>query len=158
MNRLTDDFSSFLKTNGLSKGSVRNYTADLSRFLSWYKQVLGVDFRAGNAHPDLIARYREALGVMRVPEATQRRYIQSLKRFFQWMDPIGFPDEAFVPGYRAGESLSPKNVDVPSSKKANTIGYFIFCFLFTLFGIGWGKPGIDPQLSGGFVAVRFVVY
>jgi site-specific recombinase XerD len=82
-----EGYTEYLAGQGLSKGSIRNYAADLGRFLSWYEGKAKSHLDPANLSADLLSMYRTDVLSSGTPEATVRRYLASLKQFAKWAAP-----------------------------------------------------------------------
>ena len=89
MSYLPNDYIQHLTSQGLSKGSIRNYTADLQRFVRWFEIATGEQFSPEKLQGYHIEQYKQQLASDAVPQATARRYVASLKTFLKWIDPHG---------------------------------------------------------------------
>ena len=89
MSYLPDDYIQHLTGQGLSKGSIRNYTADLQRFVRWFEVATGEQFSPEKLQGYHLEQYKQQLANDAVPQATARRYVASLKTFLKWIDPHG---------------------------------------------------------------------
>ena len=78
MSTIPADYSNHLATQGLSRGSIRNYLADLSRFTRWFEVTTGESFAPEKLKSFHIDQYREYLTHEQIPASTARRYIASL--------------------------------------------------------------------------------
>src|SRR3989344_1487128 len=87
MSHLPREFSSYLTGRGLSRSSIRNYTADLTRFIRWYEQAQARPFNPKEISQSHIDEYLHALKLEGQPENTIRRHTTTLKAFYLWINP-----------------------------------------------------------------------
>lgn len=89
MTTLPVDYLRYLASQGLSRGSIRNYAADMTRFIRWFEVASGEPFAPEKLRPVHVEQYRLSLEKEGIPTATARRYVASLKTFLKWVDPHG---------------------------------------------------------------------
>jgi site-specific recombinase XerD len=87
VNSLPKDYASFLAQQGLSKGSVRNYVADLNRFTQWFESTYQTQFNQSLISPSSLSQYEKFLSTSQVPKSTLKRHIISLHKFLSWTNP-----------------------------------------------------------------------
>jgi len=86
-------FATFLKDQGLSKGSVRNYVADLGRFTAWFTSEYGHEFSSEKLNDKVLDKFVGYLSENQIPQATAKRYVASLKQFAKWISSEKFPTD-----------------------------------------------------------------
>ncbi|KKS95487.1 MAG: hypothetical protein UV73_C0017G0001, partial [Candidatus Gottesmanbacteria bacterium GW2011_GWA2_43_14] len=84
---LSDSFAAYLAVKGLHRLSIRNYQADIQKFLNWFEKEKAEILTPENFQPDLINQYLEELKLQQIPEATVKRYLISVKHFFRFIHP-----------------------------------------------------------------------
>jgi site-specific recombinase XerC len=89
VNNLLNDYTNYLATRGLSRGTIHNYTADLSRFIRWFETATAESFSPEKLRPYHLDHYRIYLEEQHVPDAAARRYLASQRTFLRWIDPLG---------------------------------------------------------------------
>ena len=75
------NFKSWLKNQNLSKNSIKNYTADVEKFLSWHKQTSQKTFDS-----PVFEAFRQTLLQEKTPMATANRLLSSLRRFGRYLE------------------------------------------------------------------------
>ena len=78
------NFKSWLKDQSLSKNSIKNYTADVEKFLSWHKQT-----SQENLNSPVFETFRQTLLQEKTPMATANRLLSSLRRFGKYLQKKG---------------------------------------------------------------------
>src|SRR3989338_2923914 len=101
---LPKEFAAYLTSQGLNRGSVRNYTADLGKFTRWYKKSYGKDFTPTQISLSLLQSYEKDLTEEGVPDSTRRRNLATLKQFIRWVRPDDFT--SFFNPYSANHQQS----------------------------------------------------
>src|SRR4030065_2696501 len=84
---LQTEFSKFLYSNGLNKTTVRNYIADLNKFIHWFESIFGKSFTPEILHPAHYDLYKEFLDKSNIPISNKNRYLASVKKFIKWSKP-----------------------------------------------------------------------
>ena len=102
MQNIVEKFSQYLKQQGLSKNTVRNYLVDISRFISYFETTLEKDFSdttLSEVNTNFINGYLKFLKNNKTPQTTVKRYLATIKKFFSWANPksleISSPGENF---------------------------------------------------------------
>jgi len=107
-------FATFLAQQGLSKGSVRNYVADLSRFIAWFKRKLWPEFSSDKLSSHVFEKYVEFLSNSQIPPSTAKRYIATLKQFSKWAislkSPAGNSPASGSSAWRSGSKWLRPNI------------------------------------------------
>src|SRR3989344_7788959 len=85
------EFTRYLSSLGLSRVSIQNYISDISKFINWFKFTIelisGKKLSPENIDISHVYRYQKYLETGAVPEATKRRYLASVKKFYNWLAP-----------------------------------------------------------------------
>ncbi len=91
MSNIGLQFKSYLlEKKKVSHITLKNYSSDISRFLNWYSQYFGVEFRPDNFDSKLIKLYVDEMKngadpIARPSARSLERYISTLKRFADFM-------------------------------------------------------------------------
>lgn len=91
MSSLPKDYSIFLVSQGLAKGSIRNYVADLVRFIRWFEEQKNKQFSPELFDVSLFSQYSDFLRNSSIPENTRKRNLASLTKFSKWINPQNIP-------------------------------------------------------------------
>src|SRR3989344_6269060 len=85
------EFARYLSSLGLSRVSIQNYISDISKFINWFQFTIeltsGKRLSPENIDISHVYRYQKYLETGGVPEATKRRYLASVKKFYNWLAP-----------------------------------------------------------------------
>ena len=85
-NKIIHDFSLYLKLNGLSRMSIRNYLRDLSKFIRWFESVNQKSFSLDVLDQSIGQQYDQYLTKINIPATTRRRYQTTLNQFGNFLD------------------------------------------------------------------------
>ena len=83
-------YMGYLISQGLNKFSIKNYLADLEKFLVWYKVYLNSDFRPESLSGldlNTLENYHFHLIQKGITYSTAKRYLASLKQFLKFVNP-----------------------------------------------------------------------
>jgi site-specific recombinase XerD len=92
---IVQNFHSYLfsQKNPPSKITVKNYLADVRKFLNWYVQTFGIPFEPSRLDSETVKRYKDYLSsgsVNSLPAArSSKRYLSSLRRFSSFLRDTG---------------------------------------------------------------------
>lgn len=70
------------KKRGASKNTVKNYIADVKRFVAWYESHFGLHFNVKRLNRECVSLYKDQLNKLDYSEASRDRFIASVKNFF----------------------------------------------------------------------------
>ena len=87
MSNLPREFAEYLRTKGLSKSSIRNYIADLTKFLNWFEVTAGEEFSPQKLDQNYIDQYQKYLREYGLPETSIRRSLATIKQLYSWIRP-----------------------------------------------------------------------
>lgn len=91
---LTELFARFLRANGASTKTIKNYVHDLNHFLGWVDDKTtsqeSVEAFVQSIHASTIESYKNAQRVEKIPAATLNRRLSSLRMFFRACIDSGF--------------------------------------------------------------------
>ena len=82
---LIDQFRNYLYEQGLSDVSVKNYSSDINKFISWIKTKTGKDPDSSHLTLQLFNGYNQYLLKANLPNLTVKRYLSSLRKFGQFL-------------------------------------------------------------------------
>ncbi len=97
MSSLPKDFSRFLQQQGLSGVSIKNYTADVNKFIKWLEATADGPVAAHYIRKNHIDQYLASLETEGVAESTIKRYTAVLNRFYSWIHPTQVRKETTPP-------------------------------------------------------------
>jgi len=84
MRKPLEEFKTYLKNEGLSKSTIRQYLNDLKLFQNWFETTTGDEFIPPNITTYDVTGYKEHLLSKGRKPATINRYLASLTRFCEW--------------------------------------------------------------------------
>jgi len=87
VSRLPQEFAEYLKSKGLSKSSIRNYSADLAKFIRWFEVITGEEFDPKKIPQNYLDKFQEYLRENNQPDNSIRRNLATLKQFLNWANP-----------------------------------------------------------------------
>ena len=79
---LQKEFTNYLSSCGLNKISIRNYLADLNKFISWFQKFTGEKLSETSLQSSHLNLYENYLNSASIPETSKRRYLTTVKKFF----------------------------------------------------------------------------
>jgi len=74
------------RDNALSKVTLKNYLSDVTKFLRWYEAHYKTPFNLSLHHEYLLNDYKTFLISSNVSHTSQKRYISSLRTFFDFLE------------------------------------------------------------------------
>lgn len=108
--KLINQFGTHLEKEGFSKNTVRNYLADIGKFVAWFRETHGGTLNSHNLTHTHLKGYRDYLLSSRdLSEATKKRNLAALRAFSNWAAKKSYIERAFaVKGERRG-AASPRS-------------------------------------------------
>src|SRR4030042_2848639 len=116
MSSLPNDFARYLQSQGRSGVSIKNYTADVVKFLRWLEASADGPVAAHYIRKNHIDQYLSTLSAEGTAESTVKRYEAVLNRFYAWIHPTQVLREATptLARYKPKKRGAPKkNASVP---------------------------------------------
>jgi len=82
---LIDQFRNYLYEQNLSDISVKNYSSDINKFISWIKTTTGKEPDLNHLTSQSFNDYSQYLLKANLPDLTVKRYLSSLRKFAQFL-------------------------------------------------------------------------
>lgn len=118
---LPETFKTYLKTQTVSKATIKNYVMDVNHFLDWLYQKTGIQPQVADQSifnlftPEILKEYQADLLTSKTPPSTINRRFSALRKFGQF--------GLYLGGLTQNPALKVKNI-TPSTHLGGILGGF----------------------------------